>query len=528
MEMEEEGKSVKDYLQMARRRKYFIVIPMMLGFIISVLIAFILPPVYRSEAIILIEQQHIPADVVKSTVVSFADERIQQIQQKIMTIDSINKMINQFDLYPKEKNKLTARELALLFRQSAKLELISADVMEKGRESKIILAFKLIFEHKQAALAQQVANELLTRFLVENLRSRTERAEETTLFLQLESAKLKQEIQTIENTIAEYKQKNSNSLPALLPTNVSLIDRVQVQLQQLVLQEKILNQRETSLRMQLAMSNPVAMTAQGVIPDSLPMLEAAYVTLLINYSASHPDVKAIKRKIEGFHTEREIDNDAEEPPEIITNPVYLQLSSEIKMVDTELNNVVDLRASLSEQLKTLELNVAETHQVERGYYDLLRDLDNVKAQYSELKTKYLDAKLAQTMEEEQKAETFSVQEPARLPTRPEKPNRKKLIFKGLIISIIAGFGIAYLVELMDGSIRGYEPVVQLVGEEPLVVIPYIVNDEDVARTRKNQRVFILIGVFYFVCLLTLTHVLYMPLDMLWYKVLKVAESKISQ
>ncbi|MEO1895052.1 MAG: Wzz/FepE/Etk N-terminal domain-containing protein, partial [Methylococcales bacterium] len=166
MEMEEEGKSVKDYLQMARRRKYFIVIPMMLGFIISVLIAFILPPVYRSEAIILIEQQHIPTDVVKSTVVSFADERIQQIQQKIMTIESINKMINQFDLYPKEKNKLTARELALLFRQSAKLELISADVIEKGKKSKIILAFKLIFEHKQAALAQQVANELLTRFLV--------------------------------------------------------------------------------------------------------------------------------------------------------------------------------------------------------------------------------------------------------------------------------------------------------------------------------------------------------------------------
>jgi hypothetical protein len=102
------------------------------------------------------------------------------------------------------------------------------------------------------------------------------------------------------------------------------------------------------------------------------------------------------------------------------------------------------------------------------------------------------------------------------------------IYALMIISIIAGLGIAYLVELMDGSIRGYEPVVQLVGEEPLVVIPYIVNDEDVARTRKNQRVFILIGVFYFVCLLTLTHVLYMPLDMLWYKVLNVAESKISQ
>jgi polysaccharide biosynthesis transport protein len=100
MEQEEE-KTLKDYLQIARRRKYTIIIPMLALLLISVIITIVLPPLYRSQATILIEQQHIPSDLVKSTVISFADERIQQIQQKLMTIDNINKMIEKFNLYPK-------------------------------------------------------------------------------------------------------------------------------------------------------------------------------------------------------------------------------------------------------------------------------------------------------------------------------------------------------------------------------------------------------------------------------------------
>ena len=72
MELEIEGeiKSLADYWQMLRRRKYLIAIPMLVLLIISAVVALILPPVYRSEATVLIEQQHIPSDLVQSTVVS--------------------------------------------------------------------------------------------------------------------------------------------------------------------------------------------------------------------------------------------------------------------------------------------------------------------------------------------------------------------------------------------------------------------------------------------------------------------------
>lgn len=204
MELEEEI-SLKDYLQIARRRKYTIILPMLALLMLSAIVAIILPPVYRSKATILIEQQHIPTDLVRSTVVSFADERIRQIEQKLMTIDNLNKIIEKFDLYPEERKVVNPSILADSFRKSTTLELINADVIGNGHNSKATLAFTLSFDHKVGVVAQKVANELVTLFLDENIRTRTQRAEESTKFLEEESEKVKQEIQKIENQLADYK-----------------------------------------------------------------------------------------------------------------------------------------------------------------------------------------------------------------------------------------------------------------------------------------------------------------------------------
>ncbi len=177
MELEQE-KSIKDYLQILRRRKYTIIVPMLVLLFLSLVITIALPPVYRSKATILIEQQHIPSDLVKSTVISFADERIRQIEQKLMTIDNLNKIIEKFNLYRKEKSYVNASDLAEQFKEATTLELINADVIGKGKNSKATLAFTLSFDYRVAPIAQKVANELVTLFLDENIRSRTQSAEE--------------------------------------------------------------------------------------------------------------------------------------------------------------------------------------------------------------------------------------------------------------------------------------------------------------------------------------------------------------
>jgi polysaccharide biosynthesis transport protein len=515
--MESEEKTLKDYLQIIRRRKYTIIIPMLVLLLLSVIVAIALPPVYRSKATILIEQQHIPVDLVKSTVISFADERIRQIQQKLMTIDNLNKIIEKFNLYPKEKNLVNASDLAEEFRLATTLELINADVVGKGKHTKATLAFTLAFDHKIPTITQKVANELVTLFLDENIRSRTQRAEESTKFLQEEAEKFKLEIQKIENQLAEYKDKYSGSLPELLSVNMSSIARIENTQQQLQLQEKMLAERRINLHNQLANTSPVVVESgnnKNTKIETKASLEAEYKNLLKKYSNSHPDAKALKRRLDEF----------EEPAKgqasnaNINNPAYLQLQSELNIATVELQNINQQKIVLAAQLKKLETNISQTHQVERGYSDLMRDLENHKTKYTELKAKYLEAKLSQNLEVEQKAEKFTLLEPPRVPEKPEKPNRIKIIFLGFLFSIAGGLGAGLLAEIMDNSIRNHNVLTQLTGSEPLVVIPYIENQEDLNRSRKNKINFALLGLFLVVGAALATHFFYMPLDVVVNKI----------
>ncbi|WP_347987143.1 Wzz/FepE/Etk N-terminal domain-containing protein [Methylomonas sp. AM2-LC] len=566
----------KIILAIARRWKYIILIPTFVLLTASLMLALFLPPVYQSSATILIEQQHIPSELVKSTVTSYADERIKLIEQRVMTVTNLSKVIDKYSVYANKREKLSQSELVDLFKENASVELMNADVTNKGGRSKATIAFKLLFFDKSSAIAQRVANELVTLFLSENVRARTQSAEETSKFLEEEAEKVRIETQKIENDIAEYKQKYNESLPELMPVNLSMISRIESDLEQLSLQEKLTTERRISLVAQLAATNPSKpVVSQGQngnshnTVSSLSELKALESSLLGKYNDSHPDVQHVRRQIENLEKEdakvQSADNSAlsdarqslsllkqkysDDHPDVkalqrkiadleskddtskvsnqqsqrnkelgINNPVYLQLKSEMDIAEVELQNIKMQRVSLQQKLQSLEKNISQTHQVERGYAELERDLENHKAKYQELRAKESEAKLAQTLEEEQKAESFTLIEPPVEAIKPIKPNRLKVFLIGIVISIGGGVGSGFLAEFMFGGVRGSSGLAAVTGFEPLVVIPYIPNKADEQRARRTWTTFWIASLVGILVLVLAIHFLYMPLDVLFYKV----------
>ena len=55
--------------------------------------------------------------------------------------------------------------------------------------------------------------------------------------------------------------------------------------------------------------------------------------------------------------------------------------------------------------------VARTHEVQRSYDDMTRDYESTKRKYQELRAKQLEADVAQNLESENKAESFTLIEP---------------------------------------------------------------------------------------------------------------------
>jgi polysaccharide biosynthesis transport protein len=216
-----------DYLSIIKRRAWYLAGAFVGVFGISLAVAILLPPVYQSTGTILIESQQVPLDLVPASVTSFADERIEVIRQRVMTRENLLRIIDKYRLFADEKRSLTVSEKIDEMRNAILITLVNANIKGRGQAA---IAFKLSFDHRQADIASKVANELVTLFLNENIKQRTERAAETTEFLAGEAAKLKAELEKVEAQLAAYKQEHGNALPQHQELRMAMISRTEAEL----------------------------------------------------------------------------------------------------------------------------------------------------------------------------------------------------------------------------------------------------------------------------------------------------------
>ena len=119
---------IKDLKGLFRRRKKSFFFPFILIFIAAAIFAFRLPPVYKSEATILVEGQKISDDYVTTTMTSYVEERIETITRQIMTRAKLMEIIDQFDLYPEARDQATDKVLSEKIKEDISLETIDACV----------------------------------------------------------------------------------------------------------------------------------------------------------------------------------------------------------------------------------------------------------------------------------------------------------------------------------------------------------------------------------------------------------------
>ncbi|MDH3590141.1 MAG: Wzz/FepE/Etk N-terminal domain-containing protein, partial [Gammaproteobacteria bacterium] len=308
MEANEYG--LRDYVAVLRRRKNLLLLTFLGLMVLSILVAFLWPPTYRSTATILIRDQEIPRDLVPSTITSFADQRLMEIQARVVTSANMARLIDDFNLYPEERKRLPMTEIVEDMRADYSLDLVSADVIDPrtGRPTQATILFTVSFDYESPAIAQQVANRLVNLYLNENLRDRTERAQETTSFLSEQSDKLDREIDQHEARLARFKEQNGGALPELMSLNLQMMDRTESEMREIERKLQALGERDIFIEAQLATQSPDGplQTQQGtVLPpnEQLRALQSQYTRLSATYGANHPDVVVVRRQIQALEGE---------------------------------------------------------------------------------------------------------------------------------------------------------------------------------------------------------------------------------
>ncbi|WP_460126398.1 GumC family protein [Pseudomonas sp. S2_C03] len=508
--------SVNDYLAIVKHHALLIILSVTAILGVCLAVALSLPPTYESSGTILVESQQISPDLVGPNNNTFADERIEVIRQRVMTREHLEGIINKYNLFTSQSRQLTLSEKIEEMRNSITVSLVSADVKGRGE---VTIAFRLGFEHRQPDIANKVANELVTLFLDENIKQRTERASETTEFLTQEADKLRVELETLENRLADFKQAHSNALPEHQELRMNMLTRAETELKEVDRDYKSAREEMRFNELELSAANSGLASAPGVggaaaaQPQDLGSLKAEYARLMSLYTEAHPDVRAVKRKIAALEAQ------GSSGKALPASMDVAKAQARISASEARIQSLADQKQQILKKISTYEAQILETPQVERGLVTLMRDHENARKKYEEIRTKEMSAKISESLEQENKAERFVLLESPLMPERPIKPNRKKVVAMGLVLAPVGAGALVMLLELINPRVRGAEALASVLGKRVLVSIPYIHTRAELAR-RKQWRVrLVIIGLVIFTIFLVLVHFLYMPLDLLMIKAL---------
>jgi polysaccharide biosynthesis transport protein len=285
--------------------------------LLAVLAAIFWPPRYSATGVILIEQQEVPSELVRSTVSSYASQRVQVITQRVMTTDNLMGIIQRYGLYEKLRKRRPREEVIKEMRADTTLQMISADVIDPrdGRPTKATIAFSISYSSPSAELASKVANELVSLYLQQNIESRQQSSRDAAVFLTGESARLEKYIKELMAKIAEFKEQHADELPELTQLNLQKMTHVQDEIRDTDSELRSLDQQITYLDAQLAQINPTAQiyasTGERVQSpaDRLKYVRTEYARALALYSPDHPDVQRLKREMEGLEAGAAVDAD---------------------------------------------------------------------------------------------------------------------------------------------------------------------------------------------------------------------------
>ncbi len=573
---DEGGKSLREYAGALRRGRVAMLLTFLAILAVATAVAMLLPPVYRSTATILIKEQEIPQEFVRSTVTSFADERIQVISQQVMTRATLLAMVDRYNLYGDARKRDTSEEILDRMRRDIKLTPISADVTDRrsGSPVKSTIAFSLSYDSEVAANAQKIANELTTLFLNENVKNRQQKAAETTSFLDEELARVSEHISALEKSLADFKQRNQGRLPDANLSNQIGAERARTEIEKLDRDITFLEERKAALQAQLADTKPTAPLAGGAIlepQDRLTALQAQLSSLVGTYSEEHPDLKRVRREIANLKAEtgpledvtdrqtrlaelqaqlallrqkfsddhpdvlklkrivasteaaaREADAaNAAKPAEPRVarrsdNPVYINLKSQIETTIASIQSMRTERKELQARQQQLDVRLSQSPEIEREYMQLVRDFDSSRARFRELRDKQMHAQVAEQLERGRKAERFTLIEPPIFPEKPYRPNRAVILLMGAVLALVGGVAAVALREALDQTVHGPRAVLRAL-QVPVLAVVQVQPSAARLRRRSLRRWGLAFGVLMLLGLgLAALHTRYMPLDVAWF------------
>ena len=515
------------WLRLIVHRKWLILTIFCLVSVGTVIFTSRLPNVYASETLIMVDPQKVPESYVKATISGDIRNRLGTLKQQILSATRLEKIIDNLNLYAVER-KTTAREDVITrMRNDISVSVVSDFGTTGGQQD--LQAFRIAYRGGNPQLVAQVANELASLFIEENLKAREQQSEGTTEFLTNQLEGTRKTLEEQENKLRDFRMKHIGEMPEQQDADLQILGHLESQLQ---LEGDALNraeQQRSYVESMMAsqtggvvnleddqLAKPAGAEGQATKAPAAPTPSARErelaALLARGYTENHPDVRRLKQEIERQAksskepapaqicrwlprvlprsttpqvAQAPVSAPAKRQPPKFVNPV---LQTQLTAAETEIARHKEQVDSLTKQISGYQGKLEAIPVREQEITELVRDYEISKAHYGQLLNSQLSAETATQLEVRQKGEKFSILDPAQPAQKPTEPNRMLLNIGGSAGGLVLALFVGLATQFFGMSITSADHMAAVTGLPVLEVIPTIETAIDQLARRRRMYV----------------------------------------
>jgi len=480
-----------DYADILRRNKAWILGPLFLALVVSVVAAVLWPDTYISVATIRVAPPQVPESFVPANTNQDIQGRVNALVQLILNRATLTNIINTHGLYKRKLGRMPLDDVIEEMKLNDIQVLPVRQSLNAGqREAQQYPAFEIRFAYSERFTAQKVATDLVARFLEENVREVSQQTVSTTEFLQDRWEESKKKVDELEQRLSVFRAQNIGRLPEEQQNNYQELTALQAQKLNLnmsmnrVNQERLLyeNQlriyrdqlaslRDTNAPEQAAEQSDDKLTDQD---HEIAQYEDSLATARERYKENHPDVQRLVNLLAGARMERQAilkqeTGKPEAPARREASAQFLREQRELEAESERTKGLIlakgvemeDYRkqsTQLDGIVRNYEARIEGTPVGIREYDELIRDRDLAKKDYEDLDRRVNSSAMSTALQNRQQGERLEQLDPPSLPQTPARPKRALMVSVGTSVGFILGLCLAGLSEMRNGALRNVKDV----------------------------------------------------------------------
>ncbi len=500
---------VKKYLTLFFSWHKVIIGALLLALTVGIVVYLALPKVYESTASIIYQQQKINPSKLSPDETKRIDEMVNTVTQQVTSRTSLEKVIEEFHLYPELREKLPIEDVIQIMRTDN----IHISVQEKKGN-----VFTVSFRGTDPRVVMRVTNALASKFIEENLRVREERASETTSYVQDELRMSKASLDKKDALMRDYKLKYYNEMPDQRESNMARLNALHEQFQAtqtnihtLEQTRLLVSEQLASHRNWMANANALSSAPTGGESNNLAGARKNLQALQARYTPDHPAVRRAESQVKQLEQEEASSpagRGSAQGKNVATSPSAKggtgDFSIQLKEIELNLKTLRDESEKILEQIKTYQAWIDATPIREAEWVALTRDYNELRKYYDALLAQSLSAAAAENIEMRQKGSQFKVVDSAYLPEKPMQGSFLKIILIALAAGFASGAGVALAVDIMDTSFKNVQELESYLKIPVTCALPLIVLETERKQEKRKNILWYCIFSVWFLLLISAT------------------------